>query len=437
MVIFDNIEKDKITALRTIEKSKKIGIEKVHVNIGRSESHELNVHANLIDLFRTTFTESINIIGYIGHKRGSISINSLSFDEIEVQLNNLKLIIESSFEDSANELAPFEDKREFSSGNLEFSKEQMVNSLTDFIETSKKKYPIINFEDAILDYTRGYSYLINSNGTEFLDKKGKFSATATFSSRQDENVSSFNYFSISRQDLRKPIIDWENIDLLLKQNTEQINSRRLADKFEGTIVFTPSSCWELISFLIGSLKDNDIISGTSIYKNSVGNQVASNILTIEANPLSDHFVTKSYYTYDGFLTKNFNIVENGKLNGLLLSYYGSLKTGKPRALNYGSGIIIKGSNDSFENIIKKTKKGILLERVSGGEVTPNGDFSAVAKNSYYIENGQISFPIRETMISGNYAQLLKNITDISFEFVNDGYFIIPYIKADGAIISGK
>jgi len=437
MSIFDNIEKDKIIASKTIEKSKKIGIEKIQVNVGRGESHELNVHANVIDLFRTTFTESISIIGYIGHKKGSISINSLSFDEIEKQLDSLKLIIESSFEERANELAPFEDKRQFTNGNLEFSKEEMVNRLNEFIETSRTKYPVLNYEDAILDYTRGYSYLINSNGTEFLDKKGKFSIAATFSSRKDENVSSFNYFYISKKDLIKPIINWENIDLLLKQNTEQINAKLLTDKFEGSIIFTPSICWELISFLLGSLKDHDIISGTSIYKNAVGNQVASNILTIETNPFSDNFVTKSYFTFDGFLAKPYNIVENGKLNGLLLSYYGSLKTGKPRAPNYGSGIIIKGGSDRLDNIIKKTKKGILLERVSGGEVTPNGDFSAVAKNSYYIQDGQISFPIRETMISGNYAELLKNITDISLEFVNDGYVILPYIKADGATISGK
>ncbi|HPC38090.1 MAG TPA: metallopeptidase TldD-related protein [Exilispira sp.] len=437
MSIFDNIEKDKIIAIKTLEKAKKIGIEKVIVSIGRGESHELNVHSNIIDLFRTTFSESISITGYIGHKKGSIGINCLNFEEIETQLDILKSIINSSFEDNANELVPFEDKKEFSSGNLEFSKEEMVVRLEEFIEDSRKKFPIINLEEAILDYSRGYSYFLTSNGTEFLDKKGKFSATTTFSSREKDKVSSFNFFSISKKDLKKPILEWENVELILKQNTEQIDTKPISDKFEGSIIFTPNSVTELISFLIGSLKDYEIISGTSIYKNKVNSQIASNILTIESNPTSELWVTKGFWTSDGFLTKPITILEKGVLKTLLLSYYGSLKTGKPRALNYGSGIIIKGKTKNLDEIIKNTKKGILLERISGGEVSPNGDFSAVAKNSYFIKDGQITYPIKETMISGNYAELLKNITDISCEYVNDGYSFLPYIKADGATISGK
>lgn len=437
MTIFDKIENDKLLAEKIIEKAKKIGIEKIILNMGRGESHELNMHNSNMDLFRTTFVQSTSITGYIGHKKGSISINVINEKEIENQLDNLKNIINSSIDDPANELAPFEDVKDFESGNLSFSKEEMVKRFEEFILDSRKKYPILNFEEGILDYSRGYSYLINSNGTKFLDKSGKFFVSATFSSRIDENVSSFNFINYSKKDLSMPILQWEDIDLLLRQNTEQVNTKTINDKFEGTLIFTPSSVFDLIGFLIDNIKDREIISGTSIYKEKVGELVASDILTIEANPLSNEFVTNNFFTSDGFLTKPITIVENGVLKTLLLSYYGSLKTGKPRALNYGSGIIIKGDNTPLEKLIKSTSKGILLERLSGGEVSPNGDFSAVAKNSYFIKDGNIQYPIRETMVSGNFATLLKNISGISKESINDGYHIIPYIKTEGATISGK
>lgn len=437
MHIFDNIEKDKIVCEKIIESSKKIGIEKLFVYSGRSESHELNVHANNIDLFRTTFTEAISITGYIGHKKGSITVNNINFEEIEGQLHNLKKIIESSFEDNANQLAPFEGEKEFSSGNINFSKEELVKKFNEFIEDSRKKYPILNFEDGTLDYSRGYSFIVTSNGTKFFDKSGKYSINISYSSKENENVSSFNFLSYSKKDLSKPILEWEDIDNLLKQSTQQIKCQNISEKFEGTIIFTPNSVFEMLGFLLNSLSDRAIISGTSIYKEEVGNLISSDILTIEANPLSDLFVTNSFYTSDGFLTAPMNIIENGVLKTLLLCYYGSLKTGKPRAKNYGNGIIVKGKTSLLNDIIKSTKKGILLSRLSGGEVSPNGDFSGVAKNSYFIKDGQILFPIKETMVSGNFASLLKNISGISSETINDGYNILPYIKAEGIIISGK
>ncbi len=86
-------------------------------------------------------------------------------------------------------------------------------------------------------------------------------------------------------------------------------------------------------------------------------------------------------------------------------------------------------------MISGIDKGILLSRFSGGSPSDNGDFSGVAKNSYYIENGEIKYPISETMISGNIFQMLNDIKDISKETINDGSSIYPWIQFSGLTIS--
>jgi len=88
-------------------------------------------------------------------------------------------------------------------------------------------------------------------------------------------------------------------------------------------------------------------------------------------------------------------------------------------------------------IIKSTKKGIILKRFSGGNPSDNGDFSGVAKNSYYVEDGEIKFPITETMVSGNLVEMMMNIKQISKERINSGYHNYPWIKFDGLTVSGK
>jgi len=88
-------------------------------------------------------------------------------------------------------------------------------------------------------------------------------------------------------------------------------------------------------------------------------------------------------------------------------------------------------------MIKVVKKGILLQRFSGGSPAANGDFSGVAKNSFYIDDGEVSYPVNETMITGNIIDMFKNIENISTDFVNYGHSILPWIQVCGMSISGK
>ena len=126
---------------------------------------------------------------------------------------------------------------------------------------------------------------------------------------------------------------------------------------------------------------------------------------------------------------------SGGTIALLLGIYGSNKTGKDRSVNNGGAHIVEPGDKNLEDMISAIDKGILLSRFSGGSPSDNGDFSGVAKNSYYIENGKIKYPISETMISGNICQMLYDIKDISKETINDGSSIYPWIQFSGLTIS--
>ena len=94
-------------------------------------------------------------------------------------------------------------------------------------------------------------------------------------------------------------------------------------------------------------------------------------------------------------------------------------------------------NKSINEIIAGIDKGIYVMRFSGGQPAPSGEFSGVAKNSFLIENGRITRPLTETMISGNVADMLNNVAGISSEASVDGSSILPYVAFGGVTISGK
>ena len=109
------------------------------------------------------------------------------------------------------------------------------------------------------------------------------------------------------------------------------------------------------------------------------------------------------------------------------------KAAKYKAETKKSGV--EESKKPKDEIIRNIKKGILLERFSGGRPSADGEFSGVAKNSYYIENGKIKYPISETMISGNIQEMFSNIGEISSDRIDFGYCIFPWISFKGVTVS--
>jgi PmbA protein len=180
-----------------------------------------------------------------------------------------------------------------------------------------------------------------------------------------------------------------------------------------------------------------MISGTSVYKDSLGQQIASPLLSIHARPTSDEIAEKSFITPDGYSARDVTFLDRGVLGSYLLSLYGSRKTGGARALNSADGIIVDSGNTSFEDMVKGVKKGLLMARFSGGRPSNSGDFAGVAKNSYLIEDGEIKYPVSETMVSGNFPEMLRNVKAVSAEKVNLGYGIGPWVAVSGVTVSGK
>ena len=119
----------------------------------------------------------------------------------------------------------------------------------------------------------------------------------------------------------------------------------------------------------------------------------------------------------------------------LLGIYGAKKLSKNRALNDGGAYIVDPGDKLHADIIKDVEKGVLLSRFSGGTPANNGDFSGVAKNSYYIENGEIKYPLSETMVSGNIRRMFENLDEVSSDRIDFGSCILPWISFKGITVS--
>ena len=403
--------------------------------INKSEKKELNIESGKISLFRTTFSNSLSLEAIKDHKQSSININKVDKNSIDSALESLIDSVNSSQADDANAISEKQPSEIFKKGQISPDLNLMYDRVEDFNNYVKSEYKKIILEAVTLDHNSSKTYVSNSNGVDFEINKGLYGFSAMFTAKDGLNTSSFNYTGVNRLKLDNNFKDQGYMSNLLKQSEEQVKSFPIKDKFVGQVIVTPHCLPDFISFIDGSISDGALISGTSIYKNKIGDKIASDSFSLSSNPIDDKIDSGYFITGDTYKAENVDIIKNGVLNTHLLSLYGAKKTGGKRIANQGGCYIVDPGTESLDDMIKNIDRGILLCRFSGGNPSDSGEFSGVAKNSYYIEKGKIKFPIIETMISGNISQMFMNINNVSKENIDFGDSILPWVSFDGVTIS--
>ena len=425
----------KETLSYALDKLLDAGMNHVEGGINEYEKKELNIESGKMSLFRTTFSNSISLEAIKDLKQSSISVNKIDKKSVDIAITSLIESVNSSQVDEANAISENQTNEIFSKGELVPDLDLMYDRVEDFNKHVKNDYKKIILEAVTLDHNTSKTYIANSNGVDYEVNKGLYGFSAMFTAKDGSNTSSFNYTGVNRLKLDNDFKNQGYISDLMRQSEEQIKSFPVKNKFVGQVIVTPHCLPDFISFIDSSISDSSLISGTSIYKNKIGDKITSDIFSLSSNPIDDRIDSGYFLTGDTYKAKNTDIVKKGILNTHLLSLYGAKKTGGKRVSNQGGCYIVNTGSESLENMIKNIDKGILLCRFSGGSPSDNGDFSGVAKNSYYIEKGKIKFPIIETMVSGNIAQMFMNINSISKESVDFGDSILPWVSFDGVTVS--
>ncbi|WP_026498207.1 TldD/PmbA family protein [Butyrivibrio sp. WCD2001] len=423
--LFDDVLKDK-------------EINKYTYVLVKSEKQELNVENGEFKLLRTVFDYYTSLTVFEDNKMGSASGNDLSKEALIKLADDGKDSAQSSPEDPCHDIAPDQGKEVFRQGTYEPDMDKFLNRIQECLDAIKKEYPKVLVMAAVGSYDRSHWISRNSNGTEFEDYSGHYNFYFEISAGEDDVNSGIGFAGVTMDNLDKPFMELGNLRQSLEDISNSIHTKSLEGKFEGTVILTPGAASQFLSMLISNyMSDHVVINGTSLWLDKVGEQVASDKLTISKKPFDDRIVNGERGTQDGFRAEDVTLIEKGVLKTHSLSLYAANKTGRPVVKNTGWSLVVEPGEKELAEIIKSVDKGLILGSYSGGEPGANGEFSGVAKNSFLIKNGEVKYAVSETMVNGNLGEIVKNIRDISKELVCDGGSVVPYIAVDGVVISGK
>ncbi|MBL4743877.1 MAG: metalloprotease PmbA, partial [Cycloclasticus sp.] len=144
---------------------------------------------------------------------------------------------------------------------------------------------------------------------------------------------------------------------------------------------------------------------------SLGQQVFPSFIDIYEQPLLRQAMGSSAYDSEGVATSTRNIVEAGTVQGYVLSSYSARKLGMQSTANAGGvhNLTIKPGDLDFQGLLKEMNTGLLVTELIGqGVNTLTGDYSRGA-TGFWVENGEIQFPVEEVTIAGNLKDMFQSV----------------------------
>jgi PmbA protein len=257
-----------------------------------------------------------------------------------------------------------------------------------------------------------------------------------FSAKEGRQTTSFNYSGAASFEPFDRLLSVGTVNRLLDETLRSFDRKPAPEKFIGDIIITPDCLHSLIGTIASALSGNALFAGTTPYKDRRGEKIASQKFSLLNRPRSPGFPAGSDFDGYGVPTGDLDVIKDGVLNEFLIDFFMARKLGIQQTAGAWNFVVPPGETP-ISDMIAQTRRGIILSRFSGGNPNSNLDFSGVAKNSFYIEDGEVKYALGETMVSGNFQNLMQQIHMISSESVNFGDGSFPYLAASGVTVSAR
>ena len=422
-----------------LTEAKRLGADYAQCFVTEAETREFNVDGGEFSLMRTLFDRNVSVTVLKDHRQGTLALNRFDEPSLLQAAADCIAAAESASPDRARVFAEGPIDRDFLTGEPEPDQDLLFTRTADLLSSMKKIHPKLLMEQMIAEHTRRKSVFRSTSDVTYRTLSGGYGLMMTYSAHEGSDSSSMYGCEMMLKDLTVPFLDLPLVDREMGDVERQLRAAPVEKKFTGTAVFAP---WCLAETVLGTVvenfaSDSSLIDGTSPWKDKLGQPVADPRLSLSLAPLDGRMARGQRYTGEGFPAEDFHLIRNGVLEGFRLTAYAAQKTGLPRGGNTSSALVAAPGDKSLDEIISGIDRGILLMRFSGGHPASNGEFSGVAKNAFLIENGRLTRPLAETMISGNLTDMLFRLRDVSSTTFSDGNVVMPYMAFDGVTVSGK
>lgn len=217
----------------------------------------------------------------------------------------------------------------------------------------------------------------------------------------------------------------------------RLSPRKLAT-MKAPVIFAAEVATGLFGHLVGAISGANVYRKSTFLLDSLGKPILPEWLTIQEQPHLLKGLASTPFDSEGIRTEQRDIIKNGVLQNWLLTSYSARKLGL-QSTGHAGGIHnwrIAGQGDSFAQLLKKMGTGLVVTELMGQGVSGiTGDYSRGA-SGFWVENGEIQYPVSEITIAGNLKDMWKNIVTVGSDIetrsnIQCGSVLLPEMSIAG------
>lgn len=419
------------------------GAQQASVSIYEDNSSRIEVRDEKIDKLEEANRNSMSIALYVDKKYSSISTNRLNNRKelgkfIEEAIAGTRYLSEDVFRSLPEPELYYrgggDDLRTLDNGFRNIDPQDKIN-LAYSIEKE-----VLGKDERIISVTASYrdsktgNVMVTSNGFEGDTETSYYSLIAEVSVKSgDARPESYWYeSSIFHNELIKEGIGQQ----ALKRALDKLGQKKLKSGKMPMIVENRVVGRTLLQPLISALSGKSIQQKNSFLIGMVGKKIGSDLFTLVDNPTIVSGRGSRHFDSEGLATVKRTILDAGILKDYYIdTYYGKKLEMKPTSGGTTNLVFKPGEND-LEGMLASIDRGILVTGFNGGNSNgTTGDFS-FGIEGFLVENGNLTRPVSEMNITGNFKQLWKDLSAVGNDVYTGSSWRLPSLVFDNVDFSG-
>jgi len=213
----------------------------------------------------------------------------------------------------------------------------------------------------------------------------------------------------------------EAIGLEAARRTVATLGARKVETQECPIVFDPEVARSIVGRVFSVANGAAFWRKSSYLLGKEGEVIASPLVTITDDPLLPRALGSRPFDGDGLATRKNTLVDRGVLGPVLCDVYSARKLGRESTGSAGLGssgpttsnLIMQSGGMKRDELLRDTKRGLYVTSLMGFGFNPvTGDYSRGAEG-FWLEGGELTFPVSEVTIAANFDEILKRIDAVA------------------------
>ena len=426
-----------------IETAQKAG---ATAEVGVTKVSGLSVSTRLQDIENVEFTNdgALGISVYLGQQKGNASTSDLSEEAIKNTVEAALAIAKYTSPDDCTGLAD-KELMAFEAPDL-----ALYHGASVDVEQATKL--ALEAEKSALEYD---AKIVNSNGASFNSHTGvrvygnthgmlqsylssRYSLSCSVIGGELDQLENDYEYTVSREFDALSSADWVG-ENCAKKVIARLNPQKLTTR-EVPVIFLNDVATGLISHLTGAISGGSLYRKSSFLLDHLGKQVLPDWFQISERPHLLKRLASTPFDSEGVRTQDLEIIQDGVLQTYLLTSYSGRKMGM-QSTGHAGGIhnwLVKPNlTGGLTALLRQMGTGLLVTDVMGQGVNiVTGDYSRGAAG-FWVENGEIQYPVAEITIAGQLQDMLKNIVAVADDVEHRSNIQTGSILLDKMKISGN